>query len=349
MKDDILKDDLRGEEREALREAILKREWFHTIDLGDGLVTPGRVPLEELHKLAMDVGLPQDFTGKRVLDIGAWDGFFSFEAERRGASEVLAIDVVPLETTGFALAKKFLNSKARYQQLSVYDLAPQVGKFDVVLFFGVWYHLRYPILAIDRIWEVLEEGGDLYLESACLDNYLVLDDETVDSLENLDPALSDTALLQFYRLDELNPGDFSNWFSFSRKAVEDILLSAGFEVRSVVVYGARIRVHAIKRPGPPEYKQILSYEAMKFDEEYAPSAEEIASYERRRKRRKRRSLRRAALQTQPEELARKGECERERQMRALLAQLRHSRGYRWLRRLGFWGWLDDAIKPLLEE
>lgn len=344
-----MKSNLQGKERENLREAVLKHEWFHTIDLGDGLVTPGRVPLRELNKLAEDVGLPHDLTGKRVLDIGAWDGFFSFEAERRGASDVLAIDVVPLEKTGFALAKKFLNSKARYRQMSVYDLSPELGKFDVVLFFGVWYHLRYPVLAIDRIWEVLEKGGDLYLESVCLDNYLVIDDETVDSLENIDHALSNMALLQFYRLDELNPGDFSNWFSFSRKAVEDILLSAGFEVRSVVVYGPRIRVHAVKKQGLPEYKQILSYEAMRFDEEYAPSAEEVASYERRRKARKRRPPRQAFSPAQSEVPARERECERAQQMRALLTRIQNSQTYRWLRRLGFWRGFDDAIKSLLEE
>jgi len=342
-----MKDDIQNRERETLRKAILEREWFHTIDLGNGFTTPGRVPMKELQKLAEDVHLPQDLSGKRVLDIGAWDGFFSFEAERRGASEVLAIDVMPLEDTGFALAKEFLNSRAQYQQLSVYDLSPALGKFDVVLFFGVWYHLRYPILAIDRIWEVLKEGGDLYLESACLDNYLVLDDKTVDSLENVDPALSNTALLQFYRLDELNPGDFSNWFSFSRKAVEDILASAGFEVRSVVVYGARIRVHAVKKPGPPEYKQILSYEAMKFGEEYAPSEEELASYEGRRKARQRRPTRRIPLSPQTGHV--KSKCEQERQIRALVVRLRRSKVYRLMRNLGFWDWFDEAIDSLLEE
>ena len=72
-----------------LRAAVARQEWFHTIDLGGGIVTPGRD--ESPRKLGW-IGLPEDLRGRSVLDVGAWDGFFSFECERRGATRVLALD-----------------------------------------------------------------------------------------------------------------------------------------------------------------------------------------------------------------------------------------------------------------
>ena len=78
-------------DKEIARARMEKIAWYHTIDLGDGLVTPGIDPTP--HKLRQ-IKLPASFAGKTVLDVGAWDGFFSFEAERRGASRVLAVDYV---------------------------------------------------------------------------------------------------------------------------------------------------------------------------------------------------------------------------------------------------------------
>ena len=75
---------------DELREAVAKIRWFHSIDLGSGIVTPGYDP--STAERAKGYGIPEDLRGKSVLDIGAWDGFFSFEAERRGASRVVAVD-----------------------------------------------------------------------------------------------------------------------------------------------------------------------------------------------------------------------------------------------------------------
>ncbi|MHC4083278.1 MAG: methyltransferase domain-containing protein, partial [Planctomycetota bacterium] len=129
----------------GLRQQVGKIRWYHRIDLGDGVVTPGVDPspqkLERLH-------LPEDLSGQTVLDVGAWDGFFSFEAERRGAARVLATDSYAWSGVdwgtkqGFELARARLGSTVQDMDVDVFDLSPQcVGVFDVTLFLGVLYHL----------------------------------------------------------------------------------------------------------------------------------------------------------------------------------------------------------------
>src|SRR5215475_1498401 len=93
--------------------------WYHQIEVAPGIVTPGI--LDSAGELRL-LQLPEDCRGMRALDIGARDGFFSFELERRGA-EVLAIDYLPEDKTGFAVAKKLLGSGVRYERDNVYDLA----------------------------------------------------------------------------------------------------------------------------------------------------------------------------------------------------------------------------------
>src|SRR5580692_6755697 len=92
-------------------ERLAKLGWYHSIELPDGTLIPGHQSIEQLRTRLRQFHIPEDLTGKRVLDIGAWDGWFSFEMERRGAS-VLAVDSARQET--FFEAKKLLNSKAEY-------------------------------------------------------------------------------------------------------------------------------------------------------------------------------------------------------------------------------------------
>lgn len=127
--------------------------WFHQIDLGDGLATPGwsNVVSDKLPYF----GLPDDCSGMRVLDIGCAEGFFSFEAERRGASEVVAIDAFPDSIRRFNICRSALSSKAVAHEASVYDVDPRsFGTFDLVMYFGVLYHLRHPLLSLQRIASV---------------------------------------------------------------------------------------------------------------------------------------------------------------------------------------------------
>src|SRR6201996_4023048 len=138
--------------QEALRLIAAHPHWYHQIEVAPGVVTPG---VNDSQMILDTLRLPDDLSGLRVLDIGARDGFFSFECERRGAAEVVAIDYLPPEETGFPIAKKLVGSDVELRQANVYDLTPEeFGTFDLVLFLGVLYHLRDPMLALDRIADV---------------------------------------------------------------------------------------------------------------------------------------------------------------------------------------------------
>ena len=124
--------------------------WFHRVELPGGIVTPGWSD-PRADKLPY-YGLPDDLTGMRVLDIGHAEGFFSFEAERRGAAEVVAVENYPPMVRKFNICRTALGSRAQSFLASVYDLSPKTfGTFDLVLFFGVLYHLRHPLLALEKI------------------------------------------------------------------------------------------------------------------------------------------------------------------------------------------------------
>src|SRR5262245_46581936 len=135
--------------------------WYHTIDLGGGVVTRG---VDDSPLRLARAQLPEYLHGKTVLDIGAWDGFFSFECERRGAARVFAADHFSWHRTAwgtktvFTLARETLGSRVEDIDIDVMDLAPErVGTFDVVLFLGVLYHLRHPYLALERVASVARD------------------------------------------------------------------------------------------------------------------------------------------------------------------------------------------------
>ena len=194
--------------------------WFHRIALGDSVVTPGRDASSE--KLA-SLGLPENLSGKSVLDIGAWDGFFSFEAERRGAARGLSIGsqvwrMPHIGKAGFDFAHQTLNSRAESRVLDVMQLAPDlVGKFDLVLMLGVLYHLPNPLDALVRVASVTAD--QLILETH------------VDLLDCPRPAIA------FYPGSELNH-DKSNWIGPNGPALEGMLHAAGFR-RTQIVYESR--------------------------------------------------------------------------------------------------------------
>lgn len=151
--------------------------WYHRIKLPGGVVTPGWAPLS-----TEKYGIPNDLTGKRVLDVGAWDGYWTFEALKRGAKEVVAIDdfsdqlgedVTRTAWDTFDLCREALgysDDRCSRHDMSVYDITPEMfGTFDVVFFFGTLYHLRYPLLSLDKLSAVCT--GNIFIESAILDDY----------------------------------------------------------------------------------------------------------------------------------------------------------------------------------
>jgi 2-polyprenyl-3-methyl-5-hydroxy-6-metoxy-1,4-benzoquinol methylase len=137
---------------QQLADGIRSGGRYHSIDLPDGSVLPGLQSLELLRRRLNLFDLPKDLRGKRVLDIGAWDGWFSFECERRGA-DVVAADCVAFDS--FIEAKNLPDSKVEFLNLEVNELSSRrPGRFDIVLFFGVLYHLRHPLPALEKIVEL---------------------------------------------------------------------------------------------------------------------------------------------------------------------------------------------------
>ena len=194
---------------ESLRRRVDELAWHHSIDLGHGIVTPASRGMAERQR-----GVPfPDVRGKAVLDVGAWDGWFAFEAERRGAARVLATDSYcwssagPGTRAGFDLAREALGSAVEALEVDVMDLSPdRVGVFDVVLCLGVLYHMRDPLGALERVASVT--GDVLVLETA------------VDQIHQRDPVLS------FYPTDELE-GDAGNWFAPNPAALLAMLRTVG--------------------------------------------------------------------------------------------------------------------------
>jgi len=214
-------------DREQLIREVNGQQWFHAIDLGQGVVTPGRV--DPARQTLPRLRLPADLAGKTVLDIGAWDGFFSFEAERRGARRVLATDSHAWWTRkpAFELARRALGSRVEDLDIDVMDLAPdKIGTFDLVLFLGVLYHLRHPLLALEKVFSVT--AGHLILETV------------VDLTWTSYPAM------RFYPQDEL-AGDASNWFGPNPAAVVGMLKAVGFRKVEIVSAQYRPLLHRIGR------------------------------------------------------------------------------------------------------
>lgn len=154
-------------EREKLIQEVAKHDWMHTIDLGQGVVTPGRWPVNQNVIKAYD---QIDFKGKKVLDLGACNGLWSFEAERRGATEVHSVDYLTHDgywcTPAYQLAREALGSHTHYHpDTNVYDVEELgVNDFDVVVFSGIYYHLKHPVLALSRLRRVMKAGAQIVIE-----------------------------------------------------------------------------------------------------------------------------------------------------------------------------------------
>lgn len=212
------------------REAVAKQaKWHHRIEVAPGVWTPG---LQDTQTLLTQIGMPEDLSGMRVLDIGARDGFFTFEAERRGAREVIALDNEPPDRTGFSIAARLLGSRATYVTENVYSLAPErYGRFDLVLFLGVIYHLRHPLLALDRIHDVCEPDATLLVETHMIDEGFVDTAGAWRKLNDFHPDLAAIPLVQYYPGDMLARDPTSQWAP-NQAALEGWLRGAGFELLS---------------------------------------------------------------------------------------------------------------------
>jgi|RhiMetdeSRZDD1v2_1073273.scaffolds.fasta_scaffold06670_7 tRNA (mo5U34)-methyltransferase len=204
--------------------------WYHQIELAPGIVTPGVNDSSAVLRNLEALGLPDDCSGLRVLDIGCRDGFFSFAMEARGAA-VTGVDYAPSNVTGFEVAARVLDSKVEYVVENVYDLGPQkYGRFDLVLFLGVLYHLRNPLLALDRIRQMLNLGGLLFVECQ------LSTDERVNSL--------DIPIWQFYPRATLNDDETNKWAP-NLPGLGLVVEEAEFTVQDSMVHGSRGYIKAM--------------------------------------------------------------------------------------------------------
>jgi tRNA (mo5U34)-methyltransferase len=222
--------------------------WYHRIELpaGDGktVVTPGWAPIN-----ADRYSIPKDLTGKRVLDIGAWDGYWTWEALKRGAKEVVAIDdfsddcgapnrikrqewksfdlcreAFGFTTPGSEIEDRWLNDRDQAvtrRRASIYGIYPTLyGQFDVVFFFGTIYHLQHPLMALERISAVC--SGALYVETASLDEYSPY-------RGGIGKGFSQNEMvMEFYPGAEYgsNPG---NWWAPTLQCLGAMMASVGFQ------------------------------------------------------------------------------------------------------------------------
>lgn len=211
----------------------LLEDWYHTIDLGKGMVSKGYYD----HRSIVDCyGIPPSLKGKAVLDVATGDGFFAFEMERRGAASVTAIDVeslgdcdwtpvmkqnLPTRTLGstkwgdhFKMAHTVLGSKVKRVICDVYELSPQkLGSFDVVFCGDLLLHLKSPLQALINIRSVTRQIA--VIET-------VLDPE-------LEARFPDRPYLRFGALDaEERPGELNTYWRVNTKALLDMLAYAGF-------------------------------------------------------------------------------------------------------------------------
>lgn len=156
---------------EILQSKADKYSWYHTIKLSNDVYTKSVIPHFKEKWDFMLQGMENiDFKNKRVLDVGCRDGLFSFEAEKRGAKEIIAIDNDISEGASEFLIPLF-NSKVQMYEMNLYDLNPEkFGLFDVIIFYGVLYHLRYPIWGLNKLASCLSDDGFLLLESGMLVN-----------------------------------------------------------------------------------------------------------------------------------------------------------------------------------
>lgn len=225
----------------SLSEQVNEITWHHTIDLGDGLVTHG------LSGRMIPPEFFPDVSGRTVLDIGAWDGWYSFLAERQGASRVVALDhyvwCVDLKARteywdecrakgilpdvsrdegdfwrddmpgrrGFDLAREALHSQVEpmVADFMTMDLE-QLGTFDVVLYLGVLYHMREPLTALERVRRTTAQVAMIETEAVWIPG-----------------AEEDASLFAFYPGDELGR-DYGNWFAPNEQALHGLCRAAGF-------------------------------------------------------------------------------------------------------------------------
>jgi len=199
--------------RAALAAAIPQLPWFHQIDFGDGLLTPGIIKQSKIRRMSQMLFDGIDLRGRTLLDIGCWDGAYSLEATQLGAS-VTAVDHFVWHSSWgdrrcIDLVQRHLAPSLRIVDADLPELTPQsIGRFDLVLFLGVLYHLRDPLTTLERVAQLATDT-------------LVL--ETRMTMRHIRKPV-----MQFHPGGTLG-NDPTNWWTPNRRCVEAMLRDLGFQ------------------------------------------------------------------------------------------------------------------------
>lgn len=204
--------------------------WFHNLELCGVMTAPnhylGDYPRVKWRRFADSISA--DLSGKSVLDIGCNGGFYSLEMKRRGAARVLGVDLDEGYLEQARFAADVANLDIAFAKLSVYDVAALQERFDIVLFMGVLYHLRHPLLALDLIREHVV--GDLLVFQSMLRGSNDVEDVGEDNhfwdTESFDRA----GFPKLHFIEHRYAEDPTNWWVPNRACVEAMLRSSGFKI-----------------------------------------------------------------------------------------------------------------------
>jgi len=229
-----------GEAEALRREAAAFGTWFQNIDLGHGVKTApdhflGDYPAFKFRGFAD--ALPKDLSGASVLDIGCNAGFYSLEMKRRGAGRVVGIDSDERYLAQARFATRTLGFEGiEYRKLSVYDVGALGEKFDLVVFMGVLYHLRHPLLALDLIREHV--AGDMMLfqtmQQGTNEVLDVPEDHPFHKPGTSEPPefFDDPAYPKMHFIERRFAHDWTNWWAPNAACSQAMLRASGFTIEA---------------------------------------------------------------------------------------------------------------------
>jgi tRNA (mo5U34)-methyltransferase len=204
--------------------------WFHNLDLHGVRTAPahflGDYPATKWRHFAGDI--PRDLTGKSVLDIGCNAGFYAMEMKRRGAARVLGLDSDEDYLAQARFAADVNDLDVEFRRMSVYEVGGLGEKFDVVLFLGVLYHLRHPLLALDLIHEHVADDLMVFqsMQRGSRDVEPLQEDYDFWTVEMFDQD----GYPKMHFVEHSYSNDWTNWWIPNRACMEAMLRSAGFEI-----------------------------------------------------------------------------------------------------------------------
>ncbi len=218
------------------REAIARRidelgQWFHNLDLGGVFTAPNHFlgDFPNVKWKHISASIPADLTGATVLDIGCNGGFYCLEMKKRGAERVLGVDVDDRYLNQARFAADTLGMDIEFRKVSVYDVDSLEGQFDFVLFMGVFYHLRYPLLALDKV--IKKVRGQLIFQT------MIRGSETIREWDKdyhfwNKQIFESSEFPRMYFVEHSYANDPTNWWIPNRGAAEAMLRSSGLEIVS---------------------------------------------------------------------------------------------------------------------